>query len=127
MTTIEKNKILLFNLSISVLIIIGLCIFIVKHEPVCYLTHLDDIEENRDIISDEETAKQIADIIVESNLVFEEDKTYDTEVIFDEQANEWEIIYFPITLDGQPDIDSDKIVWINRGSGHVTVLSGGCE
>ena len=122
MTTNEKNKILLFNLCISVCIIIGLCIFSVKHGPVCNRTHLDDLEENRDIIPDEKTAKQIADVLVEINLGFEEDKAYDAEVIFNEQTNEWEITYFSISLEGQPDIDDEKIVRINRGSGHVIVL-----
>lgn len=127
MTITAKNKILIFNLGISILIIIGLCIFMVKHGSVCNRIHLEDLEENRDIIPDEETAKRISDALVKSNLDFEEDKTYDVEVIFDEQTNEWEIIYFPITLDGEHVSRSEKIVRINRGSGHVTMLEDGCE
>lgn len=117
------KKILCFGWGISILVIAVLCIYIVRCEPKCNKVHVDDIvTEGRSIIPDEETAKEMAYILVEANLGFEESGFYESRVKFNEKTNEWEILFYEMTFEGQYVLGSGKVVCINKDSGTVTAL-----
>lgn len=64
---------------LSIFIIIILCAYIVKREPVCERAHLDEIDRSKELIPDEETALKIADAIisVDKEAEWDEDFTYE--------------------------------------------------
>ncbi len=117
-----KNKILSLWFGLSLLLIVN----IINCKPECQRMHLDDVvEKGRNIIPDEETAKEIAYVLVEANSGFEGESSefyYEAEVNFNEETKEWEVTFFPRTYDGKSVLDGEKIVHLNRDSGMVTEL-----
>lgn len=118
-----KKYLLSFGLVFSLLIIAVLCFYIARCEPKCERIHLDEVmEEGRNIIPDEETAKEIAYILVEANLGFEELGVYKSRVSFNEKTNEWEVFFYQMTFDGQYILGGGRVVVINKDSGMITAL-----
>ncbi len=119
-----KNKILSLWFGLSLLLIVN----IINCKPECERLHLYDVEKGRNIIPDEETAKEIAYILVEANSGFEDSEFYyEAEVSFNEETKEWEVIFSPRTYDGKFILDGEKIVHLNRDSGIVTFLFCGWD
>lgn len=115
-----KYKILFCGWLLSIFIIIILCVYIVKREPVCEQVHLDVIDRSKELIPDEETALKIADAIisVDKDVEWNEDFTYEVSVSFDEEAYEWLVTYGP-TMPGKVIFDGGKYIWIRKDTGQV--------
>lgn len=121
-----KNKILSLCLGLSLLLIVN----IISCKPECERLHLDDVEKGRNVIPDEETAEEIAYILLEANSGFEGESSefyYEAEVSFNEETNEWEVIFCPRPYDGKFVLDGEKVVHLNRDSGMVTFLFCGWD
>ena len=118
-----KNKILSLCLGFSLLLIAILCFCFLRYKPECERLHLDDVvEKGRNIIPDEETAKEIAYVLVEANLGFEDLGFYEAEVNFNEETNEWEVFFHQMTYEGEHILGGGRVVHLNRDSGMVTEL-----
>lgn len=120
MKRIVKLKILFLGWLFSIFIIIILCVYIVKREPVCERVHLDEIDRSKELIPDEETALKIADAVIAVDKEVEWDKecTYEASVSFDEETYEWLVTYGP----SKPDkviFDGGKYIWIRKDNGWI--------
>ncbi len=116
-----KNKILFVCLSISILINALLVIHIINMEPPCEHIHYDDIDRTKDIVSDEETARRMAEAVLrmeKSAWGLKEDFYY-TEIFYNEAGHEW-IVYFDLNPPGEVSIlDAERIAGVRRDNGMV--------
>lgn len=112
-----KTKIKLFIFIYSLIVILFLCIYTIEVKPVCELEHLDEIDRSASCISDENMAKELADIVLEIKKSSQSIKEieYDSQTVFDEKSYEWVIKY--ILYDSQ----ETKIVRIRKDNGMITV------
>ena len=118
-----KMKILYSCLGIFFLIILSLGNHIVKQEPVCEREHLDEIDRTKDIVPNEETARKIAESIIEADKqwIWEENIIYEIDITFNELNYEWFVDYHPEIEEGAYWLDGGKNVRIRRDNGLVTI------
>lgn len=76
-----KDRIKLILLGIFVIIILFLTIYTIKREPDCNRIHIDEMIAFD--VSDEETAREIADVVMDIG----EEKDYDVAVDFDKKRH----------------------------------------
>lgn len=116
-----KNKIIYILLSISVLINSLLVIYITNMEPSCEHTHYDDIDRAKDMVSNEDTAKRIAEAVLrmeESGWGLKEDFYY-TEITYNDEGYEW-IVFFDLNPPDEVTIlDAERIAGVRRDNGMV--------
>lgn len=117
-----KNKYLKIYLGISVFIILFLLFYIIKLQHWCEEVHLQDVVyANQNMVPDEETAEKIAYILADVHLGFEEDCYYDVTVFFDENRNEWQVVYLKMTSDRNGFfLGGAPVVKIEKNTGIVT-------
>lgn len=93
----NKQAFIYLILVLSIVINILLCVHIAepdsKYEPV----YEDEIERDKNLIPDEQTAKRVADIIVVTQENIDVDE-YEITVTFDEKKYEWVVYYRPREL-----------------------------
>lgn len=119
-----KKNILKCVIGFSLFLNIILGTYVAKREPVCERVHLDTIDYTKRVVRYGQTAKEIAEIYIESyqkeNLpVSGETLSYDVQVSFDWKANEWVVLYDPILPYNQIMLDGGKWVWIRGDYGTV--------
>ncbi len=116
-----KKSVLIICLGLSFLVNALLCNYIAKRQPVCERRHLEDINRTGNLIPDEETAKKIAEVIIDAdeNWVWDEGYTYYADVKFDEESYEWVVSYYPKLPPGAIMLDGEKIVWIRKDNGLI--------
>ena len=117
-----KNKYIKILLGISVFIIAFLFLYIMWLQNWCGKVHLQDIVcKSKDMVPDEETAEKIAYILVDTHLGFEEDYYYDVDVFFDENRNEWQVVYLKMMPDRKGFfLRGAPVVEIEKNTGIVT-------
>jgi hypothetical protein len=102
---VVKTKILYTCLGLLISSTVLLSVYIATLKPdVCGRVHLDDVLTvwnswvgEYDIVPDEETARKIADIVIETrNKIMSSESSIDmnnVSIIFNEKNNEWEVYY----------------------------------
>lgn len=122
-----KTNILYSCIGLLLVSVISLSVYIAIRKPVCERIHIDDnmkLWGTKDAIPNEETAKKIADIIIEAQSGFSEHLKldYDFEISFNEQNNAWEVYYSPIPPEGYLIEGGGIEIHIKRDSGMVAGL-----
>ena len=117
-----KKNILKAVVCFSLLLNIVLGTYAAKREPVCDRPHFDTIEHGKRVVRYGQTAREIAEIYIESYQKenpsgSEESLSYDVLVSFDWEANEWVVDYNPILPYQLMMLDGDKWVRIREDSG----------
>lgn len=118
-----KIKIRYVCFVISIFINALLVEHIMNMEPACEHIHYDDIDREKDIIQDEETAARIAEAVLrmeKSMWGLSEDRTYYAEITYNDEEYEW-IVHFDVNPPGEPIVwlDAERIVGVRRDSGMV--------
>lgn len=110
-----KDRIKFILLGFFIIIILFLTIYTIKREPDCDRIHIDEMIAFD--VPDEETAREIADVV----MGFGEEKDYDVAVDFDKKSGEWIITYlFEDPLNDEK-IMEQKVVRIRKDTGTITV------
>lgn len=127
-----KIKVLYGSFCVSVCTIIVLSLYIVNREPICERLHLDEIDRTKNIVSDEEMAKDIAELYIrgrekkenyEGEDIRSLEVTYNVEVIFNEKDYEWIVGYTTIPPEGHYILDGEFAIRIRRDNGMVDPIS----
>lgn len=120
-----KTKILSVCLGITFLINLSLGINIAIRKPVCERVHLDDIDRSKNIITNEEMAKDIVELYIkkqEEYKDYEEDLTYEIECFFSEQNYEWVVGYTAIPPEGVYILDGEFAIRVRKDTGMLTQI-----
>lgn len=119
------NKRLWIALCMSVLLIVVLSRCVVKLK---YRMDVWEMERKRmetiltDAIQDEETAERLAYVLIEVNLGWEENCTYEAETTFDAQSHNWTVLFYGMTSEGNALPEADRTVVMKKESGEVVEL-----
>ena len=116
-----KTKLLYICLGISILINILIGIHIVRREPACTYTHLDEVDRTKDVIPDAEAAKKIAEVYLDNGGRFGLSKNiiYECYIIFNDPTYEWIVDFSP----GDTCLDGGRTVWLRRDNGILSDAS----
>ena len=117
-----KTKLLYLCLGISILIIICMCSYIQAYNPYCEYIHAEYVYEIENRVPDKEVAEKIADVVMEAHSELKEGCTYQKEVIYEEQSNEWKITYVQVTPDGECLQETKTEVGINKDNGMLSIV-----
>ena len=123
-----KTWIFISSSAVLLLIIVFLSVHIAirEQDPICDRIHLDDnlqLWGREDAVPDEETAKRIADIIIEAQEGFGLKALYPSfeyEIIvkYNDRYNQWELYYSP-----GPSAGGGIIINIRKDCGMITGLT----
>ena len=118
------KNILKYCVLASLVLNIILGTYVTKREPVCGRTHLDDIVWGRNVVEYGKTAKEIAEIYMDSRqdesfFRWIEGVQYDVLVSYDMEVKEWTVRFSPMISDGII-LDSSRSVTIRGDYGIVT-------
>lgn len=90
------------------------------------------IDRTVSVVPDEETAMELAEtaeklayVLIEANLGWEQNCSYEAEITFDAQSGNWTVHFCGRTQEGNALPEADRTVVMNRGSGEVVELYGG--
>lgn len=113
-------------MGISLILNFFTTIYIVKNKlflEVCEQIYWYDIDRTGNRVPDEETAKRIAEAIIDADEMWtwDTDVDYEMEISFDEQSYRWEVAYLPKIPEGMVLIDGGKYVWIRKDNGEIEV------
>jgi len=122
-------RILCVCLGVSIILIILLSVYIVAHEPSCERIHLDDnlkLWETIDAVPDEDTARKIADIIIENlwsiHFANEPEYEFSVQISFDDDSYAWEVYYTPIPPEGYVIAGGGRTIHIRKDCGMITYI-----
>ncbi len=111
-----------FFLIVLIIINILLCIHITKSNSMYKPVYEDEIEKDKNIIPDKETAARVAQIVVETLDEYvkgiDEGIEYEITVTFDEEKYEWVVHYMP-EQEGDVIFGGEIIIRIRRDNGKM--------
>ena len=120
-----KLSILANAFLLIIVMALSISMLVPKPEPYCDRLHCDgklQSWEVNGIVPDEETAIKIADAIIktQSKVIsewFGDNQGFNADVSFNEQKNQWELVYYQTPQKG---MGGDIIIHIMRDCGMVT-------
>lgn len=82
-----------------------------------------NIDRTKNVVPDEETAKRIAEAIIDADELgtWDLDKDYEMEISFDEETYRWRVAYLPKLPEGAMLLDGDPCVWIRKDNGFIEI------
>lgn len=85
--------------------------------------HWYHIDRTGNVVPDEETAKRIAEAIIDADELgrWDSDEEYEMEISFDEETYRWEVAYRPKLAEGMILIDGPPYVWIRKDTGWIEI------
>lgn len=124
--SIMKKKIVYVCLGISFLLNILTVGYILRNKLLLDLyeqAHWYHIDRTGNVVPDEETAKRIAEAIIDADELWtwDFDEDYETEITFDEETYRWKVAYLPKLPEGMMLVDGDKCIWIRKDNGWVEI------
>lgn len=120
----EKNCICLFrDFAFFNILTVG---YIVRNKLLLEIyeqAYWYDIDKTRDIVPNEETARRIAEAVIDADELWSwnADEDYEMEISFDEQNYLWKVTYHPKIPEGYILLDGEKAVWIRRDTGWIEI------
>lgn len=116
-----KKLYIIFCLSLLANIL--LATYLIRVKPVCERYHISEINYSYDVVSDEATAREISDVIEAEYIGHGDMAEYDVVVDFNNQSNEWEVIYVFNEIGG---LTQKDIVCIRKDNGMITTYRRIC-
>lgn len=121
-----KGKIIYVCLGISLLFNILTVGYIVRNKLLLEIyeqAYWYDIDRTRKVVPDEETAKRIAEAVIDADELWtwNADEDYEMEISFDEASYLWKVTYRPKIPEGYILLDGEKSVWIRKDTGWIDV------
>lgn len=85
--------------------------------------HWYHIGRTGNVVPDEETAKRIAEAIIDADELgrWDSDEEYEMEISFDEETYRWKVAYRPKLPGGMILIDGPPYVWIRKDTGWIEI------
>lgn len=126
----NKKKIIYVCLGISLILNILTVGYIVRNRLFLAWyeqTYWYNIDRTGNVVPDEETAKRIAEAVIEADELWtwepwgDSDEDYEIEISFDEETYRWKVAYLPKLPEGAILLDGDKIVWIRKDNGWIEI------
>lgn len=126
----NKKKIIYVCLGISLILNILTVGYIVRNRLFLAWyeqTYWYNIDRTGNVVPDEETAKRIAEAVIEADELWnwepwgDSDEDYEIEISFDEETYWWKVAYRPKLPEGAILLDGDKIVWIRKDNGWIEI------
>lgn len=119
-----KEKILCLCLGISLILNIFTVSYIVRNGLLLELyeqAHWYNIDRTQNVVPDEETAKRIAEAVIDADELWtwDPDSDYEMEISFEEDTYRWKVAYRPKIPEGMILVDGGKYVWIRKDNGWI--------
>ena len=121
-------KIKIFYICLALIAVLFACYYVYTafNKPICERQHLDDelkLWGREDAVPNEETARKIADVIVDSHDGFAEDREYIVEINFNEKRYEWQLYYYINPPEGYSVLGGEIKISIRKDCGMITNLA----